>query len=201
MPHYFSARRLQAKAESLQLGKANKQNKRLSLCSSSPQSLLSGAPERCCGESPVHRCATAVPCGHHFDLGCMLAKCQSSLACSECNIPIRQLVRNRALDNLAETFKKTYPEAPRAVLQLEGGMIRLQNPSSSSFSIRAFRARMFPILFKETLLSDCCSALAIFIPLCSSSPLSSFQKGGSCDKGLQPLGIKLNPTGTRPEAT
>lgn len=73
---------------------------------------------RCCGESPVHRCATAVPCGHHFDLGCMLAKCQSSLACSECNIPIRQLVRNRALDNLAETFKKTYPEAEREPLTI-----------------------------------------------------------------------------------
>eukprot|EP00929_Paragymnodinium_shiwhaense_P055592 TRINITY_DN27850_c0_g1_i1.p1 TRINITY_DN27850_c0_g1~~TRINITY_DN27850_c0_g1_i1.p1 ORF type:complete len:407 (+),score=103.29 TRINITY_DN27850_c0_g1_i1:91-1311(+) len=68
---------------------------------------------RLCLEAPVHRCATAAPCGHNFDLACLLAWRLTSRDCPCCEEPIRQVVRNRAVDGLAETFIASRPEAAR----------------------------------------------------------------------------------------
>jgi len=68
---------------------------------------------RLCGEAPVHRCATAVPCGHNFDLGCLLAWRHKSRNCPACGDPVRQIVRNRGVDRMVETFLKSRKEGSR----------------------------------------------------------------------------------------
>lgn len=66
-----------------------------------------------CTEAPVHRCVTAVPCGHNFDLGCLAALWQRSRKCPDCGETIRQAVRNRGVDAVADTFSRRWPESAR----------------------------------------------------------------------------------------
>eukprot|EP00931_Biecheleriopsis_adriatica_P078572 TRINITY_DN52007_c0_g1_i1.p1 TRINITY_DN52007_c0_g1~~TRINITY_DN52007_c0_g1_i1.p1 ORF type:complete len:369 (+),score=54.43 TRINITY_DN52007_c0_g1_i1:35-1108(+) len=68
---------------------------------------------RLCGEAPVHKCITAVPCGHNFDLGCLLAWRFESDTCPTCGEVVRQAVRNRVVDGMTETFLQSKPEARR----------------------------------------------------------------------------------------
>lgn len=68
---------------------------------------------RLCAETPVHRCLTTVPCGHNFDLGCLVAWRLRSDSCPECGEAVQQAVRNRGVDSVAETFLRMRPEASR----------------------------------------------------------------------------------------
>ncbi|CAK0896027.1 unnamed protein product, partial [Prorocentrum cordatum] len=72
-----------------------------------------GVSCRLCTEAPVHRCLTAVPCGHHFDLGCLAVWRKRSARCPECGEGIRQAVRNRGVDAIVETLSKLRPELAR----------------------------------------------------------------------------------------
>jgi len=74
---------------------------------------------RLCCEAPVHRCMTAVPCGHNFDLGCLLAWRFESDCCPACGDPIRQAVRNRVVDGVTSSFLESKPEARRSSETLE----------------------------------------------------------------------------------
>jgi len=69
---------------------------------------------RLCKEKPIHRCVTTVPCGHIFDLGCLVAWRNRSSRCPECGSRIMQIVRNRSVDSITETFLRSHPEAARA---------------------------------------------------------------------------------------
>lgn len=69
---------------------------------------------RLCKEKPIHRCVTTVPCGHIFDLGCLVAWRNRSSRCPECGSRIMQIVRNRCVDSITETFLRSHPEAARA---------------------------------------------------------------------------------------
>mmetsp|Transcript_95648 Transcript_95648/g.270695 ORF Transcript_95648/g.270695 Transcript_95648/m.270695 type:complete len:370 (-) Transcript_95648:130-1239(-) len=79
------------------------------------------ASMRCrqCGEAPVHKCATAVPCGHNFDLGCLLARRRNWLDCPVCHAPLRQIVRNHGVDNMVQTLLVSRPEAARGARTLK----------------------------------------------------------------------------------
>eukprot|EP00933_Yihiella_yeosuensis_P070663 TRINITY_DN78804_c0_g1_i1.p1 TRINITY_DN78804_c0_g1~~TRINITY_DN78804_c0_g1_i1.p1 ORF type:complete len:252 (-),score=50.49 TRINITY_DN78804_c0_g1_i1:110-766(-) len=68
---------------------------------------------RLCREAPIHRCVTAVPCGHNFDLGCLLAWRTHSDKCPCCNQEVKQAVRNRVVDGMTQTFLRSHPEAAR----------------------------------------------------------------------------------------
>lgn len=74
---------------------------------------------RLCCEAPVHRCMTAVPCGHNFDLGCLLAWRFGSDTCPCCGEVIRQAVRNRVVDGVTSSFLESKPEARRPSEALE----------------------------------------------------------------------------------
>lgn len=74
---------------------------------------------RLCCEAPVHRCMTAVPCGHNFDLGCLLAWRFGSDCCPCCGEVIRQAVRNRVVDGVTSSFLESKPEARRPSEALE----------------------------------------------------------------------------------
>jgi len=69
---------------------------------------------RLCTEKPIHRCVTTVPCGHIFDLGCLIAWRHRSSRCPECGSRIMRIVRNRCVDSITETFLRSHPEAARA---------------------------------------------------------------------------------------
>lgn len=69
---------------------------------------------RLCGEAPVHRCVTLVPCSHTFDLGCILAWRYSSARCPVCNGEIRQIVRNRGVDRIVDTLQRNEPDTARS---------------------------------------------------------------------------------------
>jgi len=68
---------------------------------------------RLCEEAPIHRCVTAAPCGHNFDLGCLIAWCHKCKFCPSCGEALRQVVRNHGVDRMAETFVAGRPEAAR----------------------------------------------------------------------------------------
>ncbi|CAE8593324.1 unnamed protein product, partial [Polarella glacialis] len=73
---------------------------------------------RLCKEAPVRKCITAVPCGHNFDLGCLLAWRFESEQCPCCGETIRQGVRNRVVDSVTETFLRARPEVERSALSI-----------------------------------------------------------------------------------
>jgi len=90
------------------------------------QESLCGGPEaarqlvsiiqcRLCEDSLIHRCVTAVPCGHNFCCGCMIKWCKPRRApdCPVCKAPVRQLVRNHSIDRIVETFIYAHPDAAR----------------------------------------------------------------------------------------
>jgi len=85
---------------------------------------------RLCTEKPIHRCVTTVPCGHIFDLGCLIAWRHRSSRCPECGSRIMQIVRNRCVDNITETFLRSHPEAARASSTLSLLDLAECNPSS-----------------------------------------------------------------------
>lgn len=92
----------------------------------SARQLASHVQCRCCSDALIHRCATTVPCGHNFCLGCIIswsAEQQSSGKfwpdCPVCSAPIRQLVRNHSVDGIIETFLRAHPEAKRPDANLQ----------------------------------------------------------------------------------
>lgn len=88
-----------------------------------------------CGEAPIHRCVTAVPCGHNFDLGCLVAyrETTSRSTCPCCNETIAKAVRNRALDDVTKTFLVTHPKASRNPATLR--MLDLSESSLQSMDL------------------------------------------------------------------
>lgn len=85
---------------------------------------------RLCTEKPIHRCVTTVPCGHIFDLGCLIAWRHRSNRCPECGLIVVQIVRNRGVDSVAETFLRTHPEAARSPSTLKLLACVEHNPES-----------------------------------------------------------------------
>merc|ERR1719272_1409048 len=74
---------------------------------------------RLCGESPIHRCITVVPCGHNFCLGCVLVWRQKSHSCPQCQEPVKQAVRNHSMDGVIDTFLDAHPESARPGASLQ----------------------------------------------------------------------------------
>mmetsp|Transcript_63838 Transcript_63838/g.113883 ORF Transcript_63838/g.113883 Transcript_63838/m.113883 type:complete len:391 (-) Transcript_63838:170-1342(-) len=81
---------------------------------------------RRCSDALIHKCATTVPCGHNFCLGCIVSWStkQNQLGkywpeCPVCCAPVRQLVRNHSVDSIIETFVRAHPEASRPESQLK----------------------------------------------------------------------------------
>lgn len=72
-----------------------------------------------CGEAPIHRCITAVPCGHNFCLGCFLVWRQKSHSCPQCQEPVKQAVRNHSMDGVINTFLEAHPESARPATNLQ----------------------------------------------------------------------------------
>jgi len=96
------------------------------------QDCLSGGPEaarqlvsivqcRLCEDALIHRCVTAIPCGHNFCCGCMITRCRPLRApeCPTCKAPVRQLVRNHIVDSIVDTFIVAHPDAARPPESLE----------------------------------------------------------------------------------
>jgi len=70
---------------------------------------------RLCEDALIHRCVTAVPCGHNFCCGCIIDRCRTQRTpdCPTCKAIIRQLVRNHSVDSIVDTFIHAHPEAAR----------------------------------------------------------------------------------------
>eukprot|EP00927_Polykrikos_kofoidii_P036605 TRINITY_DN30909_c0_g1_i1.p1 TRINITY_DN30909_c0_g1~~TRINITY_DN30909_c0_g1_i1.p1 ORF type:complete len:382 (+),score=77.39 TRINITY_DN30909_c0_g1_i1:89-1234(+) len=106
--------------------------------------LTVGLQCRLCGESPMFRCATAAPCGHNFDLGCFLAWRHSSAGCPVCGDPVRQLVRNRSVDRVAETFLTSRPGAKRDERTLRLLEQVEQDPTTAAMLVRLLHGVAVP---------------------------------------------------------
>jgi len=96
--------------------------------------VLSSSVNQCrlCGEAPCHRCVTAVPCGHNFDLGCLIAHRWESDTCPVCGEVIRQAVRNRVVDDVTSSFLVSKPDASRSDEALALLEVAEKNPKSAA---------------------------------------------------------------------
>lgn len=76
---------------------------------------------RLCEDALIHRCVTAVPCGHNFCCACMIKWCKPRRApdCPVCKAPVRQFVRNHSVDRIVDTFIYAHPDAARPTESLD----------------------------------------------------------------------------------
>jgi len=102
-------------------GRSGNQSEEMSGGREAEKQLVSIVQCRLCEDSLIHRCVTAVPCGHNFCCGCMLDACRPLRVptCPTCKVQVRQLVRNHSVDSIVETFIRAHPEAARPAESLE----------------------------------------------------------------------------------
>jgi len=122
----------------------NKGNRRDSLSGGleAERQLVSIIQCRLCEDALIHRCVTAIPCGHNFCCGCMIEWCQALRApkCPSCDAVVRQLVRNHSIDSIVDTFIHAHPEAARPTESLERLNAIESNASDSSTACRLLQS-------------------------------------------------------------